>query len=208
MDFKEARNLIIWAKRAIRTNITQTEQIWSSTRRVGRAIKILETKDSPFNHHKVESLKNTVVELEQERKVLNNQLERWGQSLFKDIVPVYEEQADIYSMAALLNCNHRTIQKIRDKDDEDTSFTNLIFVHHIEVKKRGDFIELYDRDMPLYGAFIAWFMAELRSNRELKKATTEQFDKMFPGIPKYRSYVDWSGKIAMERIPPDLYIVH
>jgi hypothetical protein len=54
---------------------------------------------------------------------------------------------------------------------------------------------------------MAWFLVELRENKELKKATNEKFYECFPGLPKYQQYIDWTGQVAMERLPPDLHIV-
>ncbi|MBF0371622.1 MAG: hypothetical protein HQL52_19470 [Magnetococcales bacterium] len=206
---KQATALIVRAKRAVRAIMAAQKLCHEDARKARRQRKRLETENSPFHAHCIANLNQQEEAAWEDEKSLDQQLVDMGRMLFRGVIPVFSQQATDHDMAALLNCHHTTIQKIRrEYSAEQATFQKLITVHKLEVRKDDVLVDFYDEDCPLFHAWMAFFQEELRGNRELRDTLNKSFDEHFPDIPKYRTRTNASGQVVqMERIRPPLKVI-
>jgi hypothetical protein len=106
----------------------------NEARQIRRKIAILEAEKSKFNSTRIGRLQTDAELWDEDFEHWEQKFVELGKELYLEAIPIFEGAATVIDMAAIANCHHSKIEKIITVEGQPVSFTNLIFVHHIEVR--------------------------------------------------------------------------
>lgn len=209
---RQIASMLVFMKLTIRRLEKSADNLYDTLRPLKAEKASLEEMTHPeskrFLAHKINTLNETIANIETELRQLSDEMADIGSFLIK-VMNLYDQYATLHDKAQILNRHHSQLEKIEVIDNMEKSLFNLVFLYHGETVGEDDVFvgDRGTRDCPFFEAIQRAFMKALRENQTFRKATNKFFDDMFSDVPRYRMYVDAKGNRKIERLPPILKVV-
>ena len=136
-----------------------------------------------------------------------------GQSVM-DLLGLYEVAgATLHDLCQITGANYTQVKRLYDKHLEDDGvkldFVSLVFAYDIELRdSKVEWVYLDTVDAPYRHAITAYTMHLMHTDPEVKEATDDIMQELFPGLFNSSYIIDPKGVARKIHKKPNLKIVH